>query len=803
MRSIAGRYGGRHLRLLSVLLIVFAAVFAGSPARAQLHEWSDTFGYTLGDMARGVTVDGSGNVIVVGEFKGEINFGSAPLVAVGDGPNAFIAKFSYINGSWTCVWNKAIGDDNIVCNNTGTSAYGVSTDNGGAAYVTGHFCGGCVDFDEDGWEQSDPSAEPNEGPSPDDVFVVKYNANGVFQWVWTYAGVWGGSDAGLGICVDNREQGGYVYVTGRDYTPGNNGDQVFLARLLVESGVQDWVHVYGGEGNDKGTSVCVDGNGYVTVTGSFTNDIDFGNGTGTLLANGVDIFLAKFDDDFYGQAVWRDGFGTGYVCEGKSVCAASDGSIWLTGYFEGNNMSFGGAYLDWNGSSDVFLVKFSQSMQHLFSKGFGGSLVDEGKCLAVDDRGAVLLTGGFQSTVNFGGSSLTSAGQSDVFLAMFNATGSHEWSRGFGASGNDIGYGLADLAVGDVIFAGGFQNSVNFGGGPQQSQGDSDVFLTDYTTYHRIIDVETNYVFDPVEYLWTEWISCAIIDDATVPPTAFPPDTVTVYFNDLTDCYPSDCASYWSPSVTVAEPGPLPEIALEDLTPSANWCYKFVAKSSSGPNGWLEYNGGFTLNNSYSWIYDIGHSFQPAGCQIIVAWKTKYWSKNNRVLYRKTGTYNWSTAYPVEGEDCEWEREYVATFPVQASTSYQFKIWSQIDGVTYSSGVMTKYCGSCTPKGGPIPIDPVSGPELATPFVRAYPNPFNPVTTVSFNVPSRADVELTVYAADGRYVATLASGTYEQGVHNAEWDATNSRGEKVSSGIYFVKFKLGQEVLTSKVVLLK
>jgi hypothetical protein len=801
MRSAVWRHGGRDVRLLSVLLFVFAAVFAGSPARAQLEEWSDTFGSTLGDMARGVTVDGSGNVIVVGEFKDQIDFDGAPLVAVGNGPNAFVAKFSYVNGTWTCVWKKGIGDENAACDVTGTSAYGVSTDNGGGVYVTGRFCGGNVDFDGDGWETTDPSSEPNPG---DDAFVVKYSASGGFQWVWTYAGEWGGNDAGLGICLDNREGGGYVYVTGRDFIPGVNQDQIFLARLFVESGAPAWVHVYGGEGNDKGTSVCVDGNGDVTLTGSFSDTVDFGNGTGSLSANGVDVFLAKFDDDPYGQAFWSDSFGTGYVCEGTGVCAATDRSIWLTGYFAGNNMSFGAGYLNWGGNSDVFLVKFNSSMQHLFSQGFGGSLMDEGKGVAVDDRGAVLLTGAFQSSIDFGGRSLTSAGQSDVFLAMFDAGGNHEWSRGFGASGNDIGYGVAAPSVGDVMFAGGFQGSVDFGGGPQQSHGDSDVFLSGYTTYYRIMDVEANTTeFDPVNYLWTETISCAIIDDATTPPTAIAPGSVTVYFNDLTDCNPGDCAGPWSPSVTVESPGPLPEIDLEGLIPSANWCFYMKAESVPDHGGWMEYyDGGFSLNNSYSWIYGIGHGFLSGACKIVVEWNTKYLSKNNRVLYRKTGTYNWSTVYAQEGVDCDLERNYVAMFDVQPSTSYQFKIWSQIDGITYSSGVMTRSSGSCAPKD-PIPIDPSSGPEFDTPFIHAYPNPFNPSTTVSFNVPSHADVDLRIYSADGRYVTTLASGPYDQGVHNVNWDATNASGEKVSSGIYFVRLTVGQDVLTSKVVLLK
>jgi hypothetical protein len=83
------------------------------------------------------------------------------------------------------------------------------------------------------------------------------------------------------------------------------------------------------------------------------------------------------------------------------------------------------------------------------------------------------------------------------------------------------------------------------------------------------------------------------------------------------------------------------------------------------------------------------------------------------------------------------------------------------------------------------------------------PNPFNPATSISFEVPQAADVTLRVYNARGEYVRTLTEGRWEVGVYKATWDGTNHRGERVASGVYFCRFTAGDFRATRKMVLLK
>jgi endonuclease I len=83
------------------------------------------------------------------------------------------------------------------------------------------------------------------------------------------------------------------------------------------------------------------------------------------------------------------------------------------------------------------------------------------------------------------------------------------------------------------------------------------------------------------------------------------------------------------------------------------------------------------------------------------------------------------------------------------------------------------------------------------------PNPFNPTTTVSFSLSADATVELSVHDVDGRLVATLASGELLSGPHAVVWDGRTDGARPVASGVYFCRLIVGDEALTTKMILLK
>ena len=80
----------------------------------------------------------------------------------------------------------------------------------------------------------------------------------------------------------------------------------------------------------------------------------------------------------------------------------------------------------------------------------------------------------------------------------------------------------------------------------------------------------------------------------------------------------------------------------------------------------------------------------------------------------------------------------------------------------------------------------------------AYPNPFNPTTTIKFAVPEDIKVTLEVYDINGRKINILIDSNIEKGYHSVVWDATN-----YSSGIYFVKMISDEYINTQKIMLIK
>ena len=85
----------------------------------------------------------------------------------------------------------------------------------------------------------------------------------------------------------------------------------------------------------------------------------------------------------------------------------------------------------------------------------------------------------------------------------------------------------------------------------------------------------------------------------------------------------------------------------------------------------------------------------------------------------------------------------------------------------------------------------------------AYPNPFNPTTSISYQVQLSGDVTLNIYDVLGNRIKTLIDEPKAIGDYEIKWDGTNQMGEILSSGQYFYQLKVGDFVSTKKMVLLK
>jgi hypothetical protein len=84
-----------------------------------------------------------------------------------------------------------------------------------------------------------------------------------------------------------------------------------------------------------------------------------------------------------------------------------------------------------------------------------------------------------------------------------------------------------------------------------------------------------------------------------------------------------------------------------------------------------------------------------------------------------------------------------------------------------------------------------------------HPNPFNPVTTLQYDLPEDALVNITIYDMMGRVVSNLVSTQQNAGYKSIQWNATNNIGQPVSAGLYLYTIQAGKFRQTKKMVLLK
>jgi len=88
-------------------------------------------------------------------------------------------------------------------------------------------------------------------------------------------------------------------------------------------------------------------------------------------------------------------------------------------------------------------------------------------------------------------------------------------------------------------------------------------------------------------------------------------------------------------------------------------------------------------------------------------------------------------------------------------------------------------------------------------LIKNYPNPFNPVTTLRYDLPENSHVNITIYDMLGRQVKNLINQTQDAGYRSVRWNATDDYGKPVSAGIYLYQIQAGEFVQTKKMMLLK
>ena len=373
---------------------------------------------------RSLYLDGTGNVYVTGSFGGTVKFGSFLLqekvthawpLGV-----AFVAKLSPLGG---VIWAKP-----LITGAEDSSGSGIELDGAGNIYVAGSFKGSAT-----------VGAKVVKSAGAYDVFLAKLDPAG--KPIWFITG--GGPQWDLGR-LEAIDTAGNAYISGYFKSKATFGsfqltskgkEDLFITRVS-SAGKVVWVTAAGGVGTDAASDLAIDNKAGLMMTGHFQNEVAFG--AKTLTAKGTtSAFVARLDAT--GKFLWASGADGGNVGGGGIVVDGSGGAR-LAGSF-GGTATFGATTLTATSLVDSYVAGLAKdgsfSWAVRIANGRLGPVVQDG-------AGASLALGDFHLTAQLGKKTLTSTGNSDLFVARIDAKGNPV--GGIAGGGNKQDY-AGDLAL--------------------------------------------------------------------------------------------------------------------------------------------------------------------------------------------------------------------------------------------------------------------------------------------------------------------------------------------------------------------
>lgn len=260
-----------------------------------------------------------------------------------------------------------------------------------------------------------------------------------------------GQEYSKDIDIDNQGNiisAGYFYNT-VDFDPSvgtNNRTSVgftdnYIAKY-TSTGTLIWATSFGSTRIDIPHSVVTDNNNNIILTGYFSNTCDFDPSASVAVRTsngGRDAYIAKYDAN--GNFQWVVTYGADSLDDAFNLDVDTNGNVYWTGVIEGTVIV--GTTTFTTQVEDVVFGKISSAGQILWVKQVGGSGIDEGSGIIVDNNGDIIHTGYFQNTVDFdpnaGVSNLTSSGSFDTYFGKYDTSGNLIWMKKIGGPGVDIG----------------------------------------------------------------------------------------------------------------------------------------------------------------------------------------------------------------------------------------------------------------------------------------------------------------------------------------------------------------------------
>jgi len=370
------------------------------------------------DTASELAIDDSGNVYVTGSSKGaEGTYQFATIKYDNDGNELWVARFEGPNSQ---------------CNNY---ANALAIDSSGNVYVAGTGVGEWSGYD---------------------CVVVKYNSSGEEQWVGRYDGLIYQYDEATDVALDNN---GNVYITGKSQGYGTfpyTYDYVTIK--YNNNGVAQWIKRYNGEGNwdDEANAIVVDGSGNVYVTGysyGYSTDTDYV--TIKYSTNGIEQWVKRYNTTGYDHediatAIVLDDSGnvyvTGYSYVGSSTIKYNNNGIqqWVARHITNQAYdmvldTYGNVLITGEYNNAFITIKYNTSgIEEWFVVRAHIYTGDEGKAIAVDNLSNIYVTGyRYDNDTKI-----------DYATIKYNTSGQEQWMVTYSGPGTKYDY-VTDIAVDD------------------------------------------------------------------------------------------------------------------------------------------------------------------------------------------------------------------------------------------------------------------------------------------------------------------------------------------------------------------
>ncbi len=538
----------------------------------------------------------------------------------------------------------------------------------------------------------------------------------------------------------------------------------------------EWARQTEGLASAEGFATATDPWGNAFVTGFFIGSTTFGSTT----ISGGPIFVAKYNPD--GNLIWIASADGTSNDKGNAITVDTSGDAYITGTFSafGNSTTFGDTTITGTDGENIFVAKIDSSGTWLWAVQAGsptGGLQnnDFGSGIDVDAAGNSYICGNFKSTVDFGDTSLVSAGSSDIFVAKYNSSGEFQWARRAGGLAGDFANAISVDISGNSYVTGGFLGTADFEDTTFVSKGDDDLFIAKYNTAS--------------ELEWIHHVGGTTTDHGT-----------GIGLDGSNNAY--ICGALNSAYATFGD---------TTLNAAFEGSNIFLAKcNSEGEFLWARLAGDRFHGNVQSLSADPSGNFfitgYYAGLAIFAGdtMSTSTFADRNIFVNKYNAAGEVQLAQNVLGIE---RTEGHGVGVDNSGNAYMTGVFR--DTVKFSnSTVATDIVPAMfVTKLSPVITVGVQQGSIEIPkefrLSQNYPNPFNPSTTMQFTLPEQSEVTLNIYNIMGQLVRTLVNRKLPVGSHSVVWDGQDERAMFVSSGLYISRLIAGDFVEQRKMLLVK